>query len=306
MPVSTSQFRASSGAYQNKLHDNCKHNATQGQGVSPNRSAEMAERFGSRVNRVVNSHIILNRAACQHTAPREDDPASRLMWLSQVRIDTRPLLAPAIVSGKELSPSFSTHKAHPDNSGDGSNAKLSPVADVENNKVEQMHLWENKRPKDLSSEIKLTQQAVSEKLIRIKKITSLSMLPVPQEGIAKFVLTPTNELFTLEAASGVPRNTPKYYTHASITGEPVLAAGWVYPDPYYPHNYIFSNLSGHYKTNLGSLENLKKALEKIGLCNTQYRTKEYFQTPGGMISSVERDLMDPKWSRPAPTHPWVL
>lgn len=299
MLVSASQLRSqsSTGAYQNKIHDNRNCYATQVQGVSPYRSAISAERFESRVNLVVNSP---NRPSNQHRAQWESNAASRLMWSGQVSLVKSKHLAPALVSGGDSSPSFSANIAYPDSSG--FHAKRSPITIKDNNKNGRM-FWENRRPEDLSSEIKLTQQAVSERLIKIKKITSSSMLPIPQEGIAKYILTPRNELFTLEAAFGVPRNVPQYYTHASITGEPVLAAGWVYPDPHCPNNYIFSNLSGHYKTDLRSFEPLKKTLEEIGLKNTQYRFVEHFQAPGIATSTVQRDLMDPKWNRPAPKHP---
>lgn len=59
MPISASLHRASAGAYQNKLHDNLKGNTTtQAQSINPDRSTISNEinRFGSSINRVVNSH----------------------------------------------------------------------------------------------------------------------------------------------------------------------------------------------------------------------------------------------------------
>ena len=191
---------------------------------------------------------------------------------------------------------------------------LAPKARAEQQRIKQRHaqvdsyrkgleepprVWATTRPESLIQEVEKTRRGISEEQIKIQKIKSKEMLPILGEGIAKFVFTLQEELYTLEAAPGMPRNTPKMYSHASITGGPVLAAGWIYPDTYGSDKYVFANLTGHYQTDLKSLDTLHEPLTQLGLDNQQYMLVEHPPQPAGMRSVVERDLAHPKWFRPA-------
>lgn len=65
MPVSALQHRFSSGLYQNKRYDNIRENYSQTQDISQNSSVTPYEmrRFGSAINRVVNSQIKLEKTS---------------------------------------------------------------------------------------------------------------------------------------------------------------------------------------------------------------------------------------------------
>ncbi|GKW41389.1 hypothetical protein PEC301879_12480 [Pectobacterium carotovorum subsp. carotovorum] len=137
MPVSASQHRVSAGAYQNKLHDNCRGNSTtQAQGINLDHSATPDEihHLGSSINRVVNSHEELSRLSYQTRNPRQDIAVPLLMLLSQVRLTNNLFSAdpPGFVSDRDngLSPSVSRNTAHSDNSDTGFSAMLSPVANA--------------------------------------------------------------------------------------------------------------------------------------------------------------------------------
>ncbi|SUX27687.1 Uncharacterised protein [Cedecea davisae] len=96
MPVSASQHRVSTGAYQKKLHDNFRVNSTlKTQGTNPDRTGipDEIRNVGSSINRVVNSCEELSRPSYQGTASRQGIAAPLLLLLSQVRLDAIPFSA---------------------------------------------------------------------------------------------------------------------------------------------------------------------------------------------------------------------
>lgn len=107
MPVSALQHRVTTGAYQNKLHDNIRRSSTtQAQSLNSDRSTILNEihHLGSSINRVVNSHEKLSRVLYQTTSPRQSIAVPLLMLLSQVRLADSPVAAVGrtTVSGSEM------------------------------------------------------------------------------------------------------------------------------------------------------------------------------------------------------------
>jgi len=173
------------------------------------------------------------------------------------------------------------------------------VSAREANASELLRLWENTQPSKFLEEAVATKKAIDEKRIIIKKILSKEMLPIKSVGVAKFVLSKDRELFTLSAATGVRRDIPRAYTHPTMVGgDSVLTAGWIYPDQNVPNKYTFSNVTGHYKVNLKSLDALKPVLRNLGLTGSDYRFSEFY-SPATMNPAVMA-LRNPEWSLPAP------
>ncbi|QJU42337.1 hypothetical protein [Serratia marcescens] len=134
MPVSASQHRASTGAYNNKHHGNFRGNTTtQVQSISPSRSAIPDEtcRIGSSINKAINSHEELNRPLYQ---THQGVIVPLMLLLSQVRLAegtlTTPADIPSLVSDRGISSLFAVKTASPDNNGNDFSAMLNPVVNA--------------------------------------------------------------------------------------------------------------------------------------------------------------------------------
>ncbi|MBE5254406.1 hypothetical protein [Mixta mediterraneensis] len=136
MPVSALQHRFSSGLYQNKRYDNIRENYSQTQDISQNSSVTPYEmrRFGSAINRVVNSQIKLEKTSYQNTVPLRGMVAPLLIMLSQVRLSHNPASAisdiPAFVSVRDLSPSVDGKTVYPDNNNTGLSSLMIPIVNA--------------------------------------------------------------------------------------------------------------------------------------------------------------------------------
>lgn len=136
MPLSVSQYRASTGAYQNRIHNNFRNNSTPAQSPPSHLSAIQNEiyRFGNNTQRAVNSHRELHRLSSQNMVPRPGITAPLLMLLSTIRVTDSPVPAapdyPVFVSDGALSLTCSENTANTDNNDYSYSSILNPVTNA--------------------------------------------------------------------------------------------------------------------------------------------------------------------------------
>jgi len=129
MPVSSTQYRDSSGVYQNKQYDNIKKNTSQIKNIISNHSAIQDEicHFGKNISRAMNSYKSRSVLMPQHRATSRSVIVPALLLLSQVRLPSPPSDNSSFLSDRGISLLPSENKTYSDNSDNGFNALLNPV-----------------------------------------------------------------------------------------------------------------------------------------------------------------------------------
>lgn len=128
MPVSASQHRVTSGAYQKRWDDNVKNPPS----PTPNHSALSDDicRLGNNISQAINSYEERHRLSFANRIPSLGIAVPLLMLLSQVRLTDRPPDNPTFISDKGVSLPLSENTTHPDSSDGLFNTLLKPVENI--------------------------------------------------------------------------------------------------------------------------------------------------------------------------------
>lgn len=132
MPVSASQHRVTSGAYQKRWNDNVKNTLSPIRGITVNNLALSDEicRAGTHINQAINSYEERCRLSPANRVPSSGIAVPLLMLLSQVRLTDRPPDNATFISDKDISLPFSENTTHPDSRDGLFNTLLKPVENI--------------------------------------------------------------------------------------------------------------------------------------------------------------------------------